>query len=340
MEHTPTQQPRLPPLGVRTALLAAAALAIWLLAKVVLVTFAAVLVAIVLCAIAKPITKATRIPHVLAVLLAAVGIIAVIAWPFTVFGARLWLQFDELAHDIPKAIDSIKQTIESHPSGLLLERIALPFDLSAVAGPITVQLTYILSSVGSILAYLTLLVFGAVYLALTPALYVDGAIKYVPAAHQGRTRRFFERAASLLRTWLSTQLVVVVLNAVLAGVGLWAFGVEEAAALAMLAGTLSFIPYVGTIVAMIIAALAVLPQGVAFSVYVLIVFSIATIIEGYFVTPYIQSKALALAPVVLIVAIFTFGVLFGTLGVILAAPLTVVAMAALETFYEPETAAG
>src|SRR5262249_60165067 len=95
-------------------------------------------------------------------------------------------------------------------------------------------------------------------------------------------------------------------------------------------------PYVGTIIAMAIAALAALPQGGAFAFYALVVIGIVSVIEGYFITPYIQSKALSLPPVILVFAIFAFALLFGTLGVILAAPLTVVLKVALDTFYRPE----
>ncbi|MCI0600253.1 MAG: AI-2E family transporter, partial [Beijerinckiaceae bacterium] len=100
-------------------------------------------------------------------------------------------------------------------------------------------------------------------------------------------------------------------------------------------GALSFVPYVGTIVAMVIGALAALPQGVDFAISALIVFGAASFFEGYLITPYIQSKTLSLPPVILIFAIFAFTILFGMLGVILAAPLTVVSMVALDTFYRP-----
>jgi hypothetical protein len=51
------------------------------------------------------------------------------------------------------------------------------------------------------------------------------------------------------------------MNGTFAGVGPWAFGAEGTAALAMLGGALSFVPYVGTIVAMVVRALATLPQA-------------------------------------------------------------------------------
>lgn len=324
------------PLSLRAAVgFGFAAVAGWYLSNVLLVTFAAMLVALALCSIARPITRYAGVPRPLAILIAAAFFVLVVGWPFFLFGSRLWRQFDELAVDIPQTIETIKLNLESHPSVVLLEKLSLPFDMSTVAAPMTARLTNILSSIGSVLAYLTLLMFAALYFALSPTQYVDGILRLVPADYRSAIRQFLERAARLLRLWLSTQLVVVVLNALFTGIGLWLFGVEEAGALAMLAGLLSFIPYVGTIIAMGIAALAVMPQGVTLSLYVLFVFTIASAVEGYLITPYIQSRTLSLAPVVLIVAIFTFGVLFGTLGIILAAPLTVVIMAALDTFYVP-----
>ena len=151
-------------------------------------------------------------------------------------------------------------------------------------------------------------------------------------------QQFVERSGSSLRIWLSTQLLVVLINGIFAGIGLWAFGVNDAAALAMLAGLLSFIPYVGTIIAMIIGGLATLPQGAVFVLYALMVLGATSVVEGYIITPYIQSKTLSLPRVVLIFAIFTFTILFGTLGIILAAPLTVVAIVALDILYKPVSA--
>jgi predicted PurR-regulated permease PerM len=79
----------------------------------------------------------------------------------------------------------------------------------------------------------------------------------------------------------------LLINGTFAGVGPWAFGAEGTAALAMLGGALSFVPYVGTIVAMVVRALAALPQGIDFAVYTLIVFGAPSFFEGYLITPYI-----------------------------------------------------
>ena len=315
-----------------------AAIVVFLLSKVLLVIFASILFAVALCGMAKPITTHARIPHALAVLIATLVVVAAIGWPFTTYGSRLWAQFDDIAMDIPRAINSIKRSIEAHPSAQFFEQIAGDIDFSKIAAPVATHLTSMISSVSAIIAYLILLLFGGVYLALSPDLYVKGLIRFTPVSYRDRVQNFIERSGSSLRIWLSTQLLVVLINGVFAGIGLWVFGVDDAAALAMLAGLLSFIPYVGTIIAMMIGGLAALPQGAIFALYALIVLGSVSIIEGYFVTPYVQSKTLSLPPVVLIFAIFTFTVLFGTLGIILAAPLTVVSIAALDTFYRPALA--
>ncbi len=299
-----------PPSWMRRAAFAvAAAIVVWLLSKVLLIIFASILVAIALCSLAKPIATYARIPHVPAVLIAALAVFAVIGWPFTEFGSRLWAQFDEIATDVPKAISAIKASLEAHQSVLFIEQIVGDIDFSKWAAPVAAHMTSIISTVGSGMAYAVLLLFGGVYLALNPDFYIKGVIRYTPANYRRDVQDFIERAGSSLRIWLSTQFLIVLMNGLFSGAGLWAFGIEGAAALAMLVGILSFIPYVGTIIAMAIAALATLPQGGVFALYALLVIGVASIIEGYFITPYLQSKTLSLSPVVLIFAIFAFAIL-------------------------------
>jgi predicted PurR-regulated permease PerM len=320
---------RLAGLGVATGVV------VWLVSKLLLVIFASILIAIALCGLAKPITKYARIPHSLAVLLSTLLLIAAIGWPLTEFGSRLWAQFDAIAKDLPATINSIKQVLEEHESIRFIEQTFGEINLSNVAAPVAARLTSVISSIGEVLAYVVLLLFGGVYLALNPSLYLRGFMRFIPSDYRDRAQSFIEQSGSLLRAWLSTQLLVVLMNAVAGGLGLWFLGVDGAAALAMLGGLLSFIPYIGTIVAMLIGALAALAQGPTYAFYVLMVFGLVSVVEGYFITPYIQSKTLALPPVVLIFAIFAFGILFGTLGIILAAPLVVVLMIAIDIYYQP-----
>jgi predicted PurR-regulated permease PerM len=192
----------------------AIAVVVWLMSKLLLVIFASVLIAIALCGLAKPITKYAKIPHTPAVLLSTLLLIAAIGWPFTEFGSRLWAQFDAIAKDLPAAINSIKQVLEEHESIRFIEQTFGEINLSNVAAPVAARLTSVISSIGEVLAYVILLLFGGVYLALNPSLYLRGFMRFIPPDYRNSAQCFIEQSGSLLRTWLSTQLLVVLMNAV------------------------------------------------------------------------------------------------------------------------------
>jgi predicted PurR-regulated permease PerM len=322
----------------QVAFVVVASLVVWLLSDVVLIIFSSILIGIALCGLAKPITSHIGAPHFFAVMIAALVVVAGISLPFSLFGARLLAQYDEIALDIPNAIATIRHAIETHPFGRFVEDIIGGADPSKMAAPLTTHVVSIVAATGKVLSYVIIMLFGGIYLAIDPDRYINGLIHFTPITYKDRVQSFITRSGSTLRWWLSTQLLVVIMNGVFAGLGLWAFGVEAPVALAMLGGALAFVPYVGTIVAMAIGALASFPQGPAFALFALIGFGAASFVEGYLITPYIQSKTLSLPPVILIFSMLAFALLFGTLGVILAAPLTIIIMIALDTIYVPAKA--
>ncbi len=323
--------PRLVPV----VFVAVAALLLWQLMDVALVIFSSILIAVAFCGLAEPISRFFKVPHGVAVLIVTLLFVGLVAAPLAIYGNHLWAQFDEIALEIPAAIENLKRTIESHPSGRLLEGMIGGADFTKAAAPVAQHIGALAASVGTIASYVIFMFFGGVYLALDPDRYVKGLIYFTPASYRGGVRHFVERSGTNLRMWLFTQLLVVLMNGIFSTMGLWAFGVDSAVALGILAGVLSFIPYVGTIAAMVIGALAALAQGPQFALYALIVLGAVSFLEGYFVTPYIQSRTLSIPPVTLLFSLFAFTVLLGTLGIILAAPLTIVAIVAIDTFYAP-----
>jgi predicted PurR-regulated permease PerM len=320
---------------VPVVLVAVAALLLWQLTAVALVIFSSILIAVAFCGLAEPISKFLKLPHAASVLIVTLIFVGSIAAPLGIYGKHLWAQFDEVALDIPAALERLKQSIESHPSGRLLEELVGGADFSKAAAPVAQHLGALASAFGTITSYAIFMLFGGIYLALDPGLYTRGLIRFTPVDQRDHVRRFLGRSGTALRTWLFTQLLVVLMNGIFSTLGLWAFGVDSAVALGILAGVLSFIPYVGTIAAMVIGALAALAQGPQFAIYALIVLGAVSFLEGYFVTPYIQSRTLSIPPVTLLFSLFAFTVLFGTLGIILAAPLTIAAIMAIDTFYAP-----
>ena len=122
------------------------------------------------------------------------------------------------------------------------------------------------------------------------------------------------------------QLVIGLLMGILLAIGFSIVGLQYGLVLGLILGILNIVPYLGTVVGLVLTVpLAFLqPEGgpklVAF---VLLVYVIVQNIEGWVLTPKIMGDRTGLHPVIIIFAIFFWGTaLDGILGMVLAIPLT------------------
>ncbi len=268
----------------------------------------------------------------------ALGLVAAIALTLMAFGKELVSQYDEVALDIPAALARIEQAVQEHPWGRLVEKFVLDVDYAKAAAPIAQHVGAALGSLGGGLALALFALIGAVYLAADPKGHVEGVLALIPAARRARASRFLERSGASLRQWMLLQLYVVAMNAAFAGAALWAFGAPAPLALATISGALAFIPYFGSIVALAVGALVALPHGGEAAALAALAIGGASFIEGYLITPVLQSRSLSVPAVALLFCMLAFGALFGAMGVALAVPATVVLGVAYEVFIRSEPA--
>ena len=95
----------------------------------------------------------------------------------------------------------------------------------------------------------------------------------------------------------------------------------------------AFIPYVGPILASAPGILMAATQGPLLALYTAALFGAVHFVEGNFITPFVQAEVVALPAVLTLFATLVFGVLLGPVGVLLAAPLTVVILIMVNAFY-------
>jgi predicted PurR-regulated permease PerM len=109
-------------------------------------------------------------------------------------------------------------------------------------------------------------------------------------------------------------------------VGLWAVGLDLAFIVGVLAGVVSFVPYLGVIVGVIVAGFAALVQfqDVIHIVGVVAVFGVGQLLEGMVLSPLLVGDRIGLHPVAVIFAVLAGGQLFGFIGVLLALPVAAV----------------
>lgn len=148
----------------------------------------------------------------------------------------------------------------------------------------------------------------------------------VPRAQHGLVRQAMGEINKTLSGFMRGQALVCLSLGLIYGVGLTLVGLDYGATIGIIAGVLSFIPYVGSgfglIVSMILAFVQ-FDDGLSIGL-VLTVFLVGQTLEGYVLTPKLVGDRVGLHPVWILFALFAGGSLLGFVGVLIAVPVAAV----------------
>ena len=140
----------------------------------------------------------------------------------------------------------------------------------------------------------------------------------------------------VLGAFVRGQLLVMLALGIFYGAGLSLVGLSVGLLIGIVAGLLSFVPYLGFIVGFGAAIIAVLVQYGDWSHVLMIcgVFAVGQLLEGYVLVPRLVGGKIGLHPVAVIFAVLAGGYLFGFLGVLLALPAASVIVVLLRYLLE------
>ena len=143
--------------------------------------------------------------------------------------------------------------------------------------------------------------------------------------------RLASEVDAVLSSFLRGQFYVMLALGAIYSAGLWLVGLDTALLIGMIAGLVSFVPYLGTIVGFGSACIAALVQFHEFTplIYVSLVFIVGQTLEGSLLTPNLVGDKIGLHPVAVIFSVLAGGQLFGFLGVLLALPVASIIMVLL-----------
>lgn len=296
--------------------------------------FAAVLLAVLLRGTSDAIARWTRVSPgtaygLLLVALAGLGGAAVY-----LLGTAAVAQVNQLAADLPKSADQARATLKGYPWGdEVLERVPTADDLLSGGGGAAARAGRFFTTTFGLLGNLLVLVALGLYLGADPGLYRSGVVLLVPPASRRRADQVLGTIGTQLRAWLVGRLLAMAAVGLIAGVGLWLVGVPQYLPLAVLAGLLTAVPYVGPILGAVPGVLVALMQGPAVAGWAVGVYLLAQVVENYLVTPLVQDRMVNMPPVLTVAAVAGAGGLFGVLGLVVAAPLAVALQAAVKMLY-------
>jgi predicted PurR-regulated permease PerM len=178
-----------------------------------------------------------------------------------------------------------------------------------------------------------IVLFFAVFMAAQPRMYVDGFLHLVARKKRARVREVLYGIGDVLRRWLVGQTLLAACVALLTGAGLLALGAPFPYALALLAGLMEFIPYIGPFLAAVPAVLVGFAEGPQVALSVAALFVAIQLVESYVLAPLVQHRAVHLAPAAILFAQVLMGAIVGALGVAVATPLAAAVMVALGMLY-------
>ena len=152
-----------------------------------------------------------------------------------------------------------------------------------------------------------------------------------PRPWLGAVTRVARAMDAVVGEFLRGQLAVMACLSAYYALALWVAGLDYALPIGLLTGVLSFVPFLGFGLGVILALLVALLQfsdwtGVA---WVAGIYLAGQVLESYVITPRLVGERVGLHPVAVIFALAAFGQLFGFVGVLLAVPLAAVLLVAL-----------
>jgi len=303
----------------------------WQLRTLLLMIFGALVVATIFRAFADRIASATRCRESVAIAASIILILALVVGLIAMFGSHVLEQVEALRKTLPAAWKTIEARLGDLGLGEQIKQFAQ--SLKAPGGSSFSAFGRTVLSIGSGIADVLVVIVAGIFLATQPRFYLTGAIKLVPPGKRELAREAITESENALRLWLRGQLISMTVVGLLTGFGLWALGMPSAFTLGLLAGILEFIPFLGPILSMVPAVLLALAVSPDLALWVFLVYFVVQQFEGYVLTPLVQQYAVDLPGVVLLFSLIAFGALFGTLGVILAAPLTVVVYVLVKRLY-------
>ncbi|MFZ0257740.1 MAG: AI-2E family transporter [Gammaproteobacteria bacterium] len=306
---------------------------VWHVRNILLILFLSILFALLIDGLARVLRSYLSIRHSIAVLLATVcvfGGLAAITWAA---GPHIGTQLSELQQRLQEATETLESKIKSQDWMSPLLSSANAKQIAPSAKDFLGGITGVFSSTIGAVANLLIILLLGLYLAFSPQLYVNSIIITIPAKGRQHTTEILEFIGHALRWWLVGRILSMTLVGVLTTLGLYLIGIPLYFALGFIAALLSFVPYIGPIIAAIPAVLIGFIQGFDQAANVILVYIVVQSLESYFITPLIQRRVVSLPPAALLSAQLLMGALLGTLGVVVAAPLTLVFIVLVQVLY-------
>jgi putative heme transporter len=342
----PAERPRpeVPPALARLAawswrllvVVAAAGLVLYLLILLRVVVIPVIL-ALFLATLLVPLVQRLEVrgwPHLPAVLTVFAGAVLALAAIIAGLVPLIGNELGTLGDRVDQGIDEIQQFIASRPFGLSEADLNRYLDqarqqLRENSSGITRGAVRGATLVGEVVTGLILTLFLTFFFVKDSERFTRWILDFAGEPRAGHLRELGRRSGTAVSGYLRGQATVGLVDGVFIGIGLAIVGVPLVVPLAFLTFIAAFLPLVGAFLAGALAALvALVTKGFTAALIVVGITVLVQQLEGHLLAPLLLGRAVALHPVVIILALAAGGILGGIVGAFLAVPIAAVVTAA------------
>ncbi len=236
-------------------------------------------------------------------------------------------QIVQAVRDFPTFYGGFRTSLSQSDSRLLHAiGVYLPADLvgslsSGSADTLSAQLTTLLPSVGQALLASSLVLLLSYYWLYSRTLALQSIVMLLPLDYRANTLALWNEIEEKIGAFVRGLAVLGLVIGVLSAIGYMAIGLPYGLTIAIIAGLLEAVPYVGPIITLILAGIVGLTVSQSMALLAIGIAMVIQLLENAIVVPRVMDKAVGVSPVVTLLALAIFSDLFGLLGALLAIPL-------------------
>lgn len=306
-----------------------------LVAKPLIILFAGLLFALVLSRVADALARASKMPYGVCLGGIVVALLSLTVVAAVVIGPSLGEQVSDLVTRVPAAVHDIRRHVRDQH---LKEAITpAPTTGSQGAKAIATGAVVAVGTTVEIVAGLVVIFFVGVYGAARPRDYAKAVLSVTPERHRERVRATMGEAFGNLTRWILGRLVAMLFVGITCAIAFTLLRVPLALTLAIFAGLLTFVEYVGAVISAVPPILLAFTKSPGTALAVLLVYTVLHVVEGYVLTPLLVRASVRFPPALTLAGQVVFAALVGPLGLTFSTPLLVVGVAAFRSWHHAES---
>lgn len=290
---------------------------LWLVREIIVILLLALVVASAMDPMVDYFNK-KKIPRAVSVLTVYILVLGIAVMVIYLLIPPVLNQLQVLQKNWPQFTTAFEQRL----SGTPLSELNLPDLLKGITSEERV-VTGAFGVFSSLFSLLTMLIISF-YLVAEEKGMKKFIASLIPLKHQDFAMNIVEKIQRKMGFWVLGQIILSFVIFVVTFIGLKILGVQYALFLAMLAGLLEIIPYLGPILSSIPAIFFAFIQNPPLAIVVVLLYVLIQKTENYILVPKIMEKTVGASPLVILLALLVGFKLAGIIGVLVAVPLVAV----------------